>query len=162
MLYRLNVLLDAMIECCIGISLEEDYLHKLIDIIFQSSEQYYCIFQFSLHKSDSAIQSIYSSCSSCRTGSRLSCHATTFLASTMLQTQRPLREEPELAIATWGPCHIVSPRFFACPCLVHKKFQRFPVISNLVTHAWSIKCRRKQILITQFICNLQDESFEFS
>jgi len=40
MLYRLNILLDAMIECCIGISLEEDYQHKLIDIIFQCSKEY--------------------------------------------------------------------------------------------------------------------------
>jgi len=51
----------------------------------------------------------------------------------------------------------------ACKALFSfQKTSRFPVISNFVTHAWSIKCRQNQILITQFTCNSRAESFESS
>ena len=40
-----------------------------------------------------------------------------------------------------------------------KSFQDSPVTSNLVSHAWNIKYKRKQKLITQFSYKSQDESF---
>jgi len=41
-----------------------------------------------------------------------------------------------------------------------QKFSRFSITSNLAAHAWSIKYRRKQKLITQFTCKSRDESFD--
>jgi len=49
------------------------------------------------------------------------------------------------------------------PCLVHPKFKKFSkisVTSNLAAHAWSIKYRRKQKLITQFYCKSRDKFFD--
>ena len=43
-----------------------------------------------------------------------------------------------------------------------KKFSRFSVTSNLAANALSIKCRRKQKLITQFVCKSRDKSFDSS
>jgi hypothetical protein len=40
-----------------------------------------------------------------------------------------------------------------------QKFSRFPITSNVWTHIWSIKCRRKK-LITQFSRKPRNESFE--
>ena len=49
------------------------------------------------------------------------------------------------------------------PCIVSKNFQsRFLITSNLASHAWSIKYRWKQKLITQFTCKSRDESFDTS
>jgi len=41
-----------------------------------------------------------------------------------------------------------------------KKNSRFPVTSNLAAHTWCIKYRRKQKLITQFVCKSRNESFD--
>jgi len=43
--------------------------------------------------------------------------------------------------------------------LLPKNF-KIPVTSNLAAHAWSIKFRRKQKLIIQFVCKSRDESFD--
>jgi hypothetical protein len=43
---------------------------------------------------------------------------------------------------------------------VNLKSATVPVTSNLAAHAWSIKCRRKKKLITQFSCKSRDKSFE--
>jgi hypothetical protein len=43
---------------------------------------------------------------------------------------------------------------------VNPKSATVPVTSNLAAHAWSIKCRRKKKLITQFSCKSRDKSFE--
>ena len=52
------------------------------------------------------------------------------------------------------------------PCLIHFEIQKvFKILCHIKscgTHAWSIKYKRKQKLITQFICKSRDKSFDHS
>jgi hypothetical protein len=65
------------------------------------------------------------------------------------------------------PCQLASLRATSITesraCLVPhttKKVCTVSITSNLATHAWSTKCRRKKKLITQFSCKSRDKSFE--
>ena len=64
-----------------------------------------------------------------------------------------------------GLCVLLRPHAAACcskvfrPGLVLKNFKIFCHI-EFAAHTWSIKFRRKQKLITQFVCKPRDESFD--